>query len=106
MNITMNKHDKKRIEGLVKTLAKAKDQAGTAHMYLIANHRDPEDIATVSLVLEHIEITLEHLGAARACRVCGCTEHHACLGGCYWVEEDLCSSCVGVEMATEAGGVE
>lgn len=31
----------------------------------------------------------------RACRVCGCTDSHACFGGCYWVDEDLCSSCVG-----------
>lgn len=31
----------------------------------------------------------------RVCRVCGCTWNHACLGGCYWVEKDLCSSCVG-----------
>ena len=27
------------------------------------------------------------------CRVCGCTEHQACPGGCYWVEDDLCSAC-------------
>jgi hypothetical protein len=30
------------------------------------------------------------------CRVCGCTEDHACLteeGPCYWVEDDLCSAC-------------
>jgi len=38
------------------------------------------------------------LGAApRACRVCGCTEHDACLhpGGrpCAWVGADLCSVC-------------
>lgn len=33
---------------------------------------------------------------ARACRVCGCTEHWACEpGSCSWVEPDLCSSCVG-----------
>lgn len=30
---------------------------------------------------------------ARACRVCGCTENHACPGGCYWVDIDLCSAC-------------
>lgn len=30
----------------------------------------------------------------RTCRVCGCTDDHACPGGCYWVEEDLCSECV------------
>ena len=36
----------------------------------------------------------------RTCRVCGCTQYNACLtihGGCYWVEEDLCSECVGKE---------
>lgn len=27
------------------------------------------------------------------CRVCGCTEMHACEGGCWWVEPDLCSTC-------------
>ena len=29
----------------------------------------------------------------RSCRVCGCTDEHACEGGCTWVEEDLCSAC-------------
>ena len=29
----------------------------------------------------------------RTCRVCGCTQGHACPGGCFWVEEDLCSQC-------------
>jgi len=33
----------------------------------------------------------------RTCRVCGCTDDHACPGGCYWVELDLCSACVGAE---------
>lgn len=27
------------------------------------------------------------------CRVCGCTWNNACPGGCYWVEDDLCSKC-------------
>ena len=30
-----------------------------------------------------------------ACRVCGCTDNRACLGGCWWVEADLCSACAG-----------
>ena len=29
----------------------------------------------------------------RKCRICGCTDDNACPGGCYWVEEDLCSAC-------------
>lgn len=28
-----------------------------------------------------------------SCRTCGCTESHACPGGCSWVEPDLCSAC-------------
>lgn len=37
-----------------------------------------------------------------ACRVCGCTDDRACEGGCWWVEADLCSACVGKE-ATDGG---
>ncbi len=29
-----------------------------------------------------------------ACRKCGCTQYHACPGGCFWVEKDLCNKCV------------
>lgn len=36
----------------------------------------------------------------RKCRVCGCTDIAACPGGCYWVEEDLCSACVGKMLET------
>lgn len=32
------------------------------------------------------------------CRECGCTEGQACEGGCWWVEEDLCSSCADKEL--------
>ena len=27
------------------------------------------------------------------CRVCGCTWDNACEGGCYWIEDNLCSAC-------------
>lgn len=30
------------------------------------------------------------------CRICGCTWHNACPGGCYWVETDLCSKCAEI----------
>jgi hypothetical protein len=32
-----------------------------------------------------------------ACRVCGCTWLNACEGGCYWVEDNLCSRCADPE---------
>lgn len=28
------------------------------------------------------------------CKVCGCTWDNPCPDGCYWVEENLCSSCI------------
>lgn len=32
--------------------------------------------------------------AVETCRVCGCTDENACEGGCMWIGERLCSSCV------------
>lgn len=31
------------------------------------------------------------------CRVCGCTDEHACDGGCYWASVNLCSKCAEKE---------
>jgi hypothetical protein len=39
------------------------------------------------------ELLLAGADWGRQCRVCGCTELDACRGGCYWVEDDLCSRC-------------
>ncbi len=36
----------------------------------------------------------EDLFDVRTCRICGCTDDFGCPGGCYWVEDDLCSACV------------
>jgi hypothetical protein len=36
----------------------------------------------------------------RSCRSCGCTDDDACAGGCWWVEEDLCSSCADLAPLT------
>lgn len=38
---------------------------------------------------------LPHTGT---CRICGCTDDHACPGGCYWVEPNLCSACSSAEL--------
>lgn len=27
------------------------------------------------------------------CKYCGCTNETPCLGGCHWVEENICSTC-------------
>jgi hypothetical protein len=45
------------------------------------------------------------------CRECQCTDDHACEGGCYWVEPDLCSACAGdgrdlsAPIGAEIGGI-
>ena len=36
----------------------------------------------------------EKVVVRRTCRGCGCTQYNACDGGCWWVEDDLCSECV------------
>ena len=35
----------------------------------------------------------EKVKSEQVCRVCGCTEGNACPGGCWWIEDDLCSEC-------------
>lgn len=29
----------------------------------------------------------------RRCSKCGCTDDHACPGGCWWIGAELCSQC-------------
>lgn len=31
------------------------------------------------------------------CEVCGCTDEHACPGGCSWVAPGLCSRCADLQ---------
>ena len=38
-----------------------------------------------------------------ACEVCGCTTDNACPGGCWWVDDRLCSACAGDTPVVEAG---
>lgn len=50
----------------------------------------------------HVDPCLEEFRASphyaslmglQTCRICGCTDEDGCPKGCYWVEDDLCSSC-------------
>jgi len=43
---------------------------------------------------DHFELETDAL-EVRRCRKCGCTDMHACPGGCSWVDADLCSACAG-----------
>lgn len=33
----------------------------------------------------------------QVCHICGCTYNSPCEAVCYWVEQELCSECVGKE---------
>jgi hypothetical protein len=38
---------------------------------------------------------------SQRCRSCGCSNLSGCPGGCWWVEDDLCSTCaVAVDVVT------
>lgn len=42
-------------------------------------------------LMDLLEALIDDLN--RCCRECGCTQDEACEGGCYWVEDRLCSQC-------------
>ncbi len=65
---------------------------------LLAENMEPElmYLAAPFLCIDIPELlaTVEEIKKDfRRCRICGCTDDNACEGGCYWVEEDLCSAC-------------
>jgi hypothetical protein len=43
-----------------------------------------------------LKLTTRHHPMSGKCVGCGCTEEHACEGGCSWVDADrlLCSTCL------------
>lgn len=74
--------------------AQKKDRGGRLRML-------KEAIQVAAVAVAYAEALLRIQGADRKCRVCGCDHFHPCPGGCYWVEEDLCSACAE---ATHASG--
>lgn len=88
----------------------SKNLRGKDNRYDIA-----EEIADVEIMLEQMKILYnaenlvesnkkyklkrlaDRVGEIRKCRVCGCTDFKACEGGCYWVEDNLCSKCAEVK---------
>ena len=47
--------------------------------------------AHIGRVAEAVAGVETDLKKVAMCRVCGCTEDHACPSGCSWFEKDLCS---------------
>ena len=47
----------------------------------------------VEAVIQKPIIDTDQENDGEKCWVCGCTDDHACEGGCYWVIPGLCSRC-------------
>lgn len=80
------------------------DDAGEVKLAVVAGRLDGTPQWTTRLCVlglfignESAEGELDDDDAGGRCRVCGCTDQYACIGGCYWIEPDLCSSCAPKE---------
>nr|WP_092074966.1 hypothetical protein [Dendrosporobacter quercicolus]NSL49594.1 hypothetical protein [Dendrosporobacter quercicolus DSM 1736]SDN24132.1 hypothetical protein SAMN04488502_11550 [Dendrosporobacter quercicolus] len=60
----------------------------------VFSFQNEDDKTAVERIIAEIEAEAEP--AVPRCQICGCTDNHACPGGCYWVRPDLCSACLGV----------
>jgi hypothetical protein len=57
--------------------------------------RDVEAEVVLAVYLRDLLVDMGQAGVyEQRCRECGCTERRACVGGCEWVEHDICSACV------------
>lgn len=57
---------------------------------------EPEPAPVLALAFPGVTVTGAPADAAtQSCRQCGCTDLHACPGGCGWAEPGLCTTCAG-----------
>lgn len=74
---------------------------------MTANVEPGDDVLEVQKYLEDLMVQGvlrystrgEDPAGGGTCRGCGCTDDHACEGGCFWVEDDLCSRCAAIEIS-------
>lgn len=59
----MNHHDQARKDRLIKALARAKEAATTAELYLDPTAYQPDDVAAIHTAADHIDQALAALGA-------------------------------------------
>lgn len=73
---------------------------------MTANVEPGDDVLEVQKYLEDLMVEgvqrysrVEDPAGGGTCRACCCTDDHACEGGCFWVEDDLCSRCAAIEIS-------
>jgi hypothetical protein len=79
---------------------------GSGYTHLITGIKNPDKVAhLLPFLFPENELRGRNVFAVeipddfRFCTECGCSDNNACLGGCRWVDEMLCSSCVYEEAA-------
>jgi hypothetical protein len=68
-----------------------KDPSGNIQNFKSSNKEEAEKNIRYLISTGYCVSDVEYTNTK--CRVCGCDDDHACKGGCYWVEPDLCSQC-------------
>lgn len=76
-------NDRRRADGIADAMRIARNVFGD----VLSAERLDEIEAGIAVELA-LDVALQ-----RRCRVCGCTDGHACQGGCYWIGPTLCSRC-------------
>ena len=73
-------------------LAALQEKAGyQKNIENVANERDVLKVENMQMRWVITETDPDFF--TRKCRGCGCDWNHPCPGGCFWVEDDLCSRC-------------
>jgi hypothetical protein len=68
-----------------------KDPAGNIQKFISHDMKSAEESIRYLINTGYSISDVEH--TQTKCRVCGCDDDHACKGGCFWIEPDLCSQC-------------
>jgi hypothetical protein len=92
----------------VQKISKAKADSGFTHVITATKNPERVDELLPFLFPEfekegRQKFMVEIPDDFRFCTECGCSENNACLGGCYWVGDMLCSSCHHPEPSTKKG---
>ncbi len=82
--------DFKSIDDLNKTAKNLKDNEEYDELLILGQENGIDEERIKEFYDSEDETLVED---EQKCRICGCTENDACEGGCYWVENDLCSKC-------------
>ena len=97
-DVVVNKLNDGVIEDLADELSKQRRRTAKAEAQLAAMSEAVKVTKCDYLVMPvYRELAADMINATKRCKVCGCTDDNPCMstsGPCWWVTDELCSSCV------------